>query len=133
MTARITKLNNVDISTYGLILQKYDGDLDMSSRKKTTEDWKFLTNDIMFEDKKISFYFFGQYASALALGTAISSFSTNVQSVVEGTLSTRPPNYDLTHPEETWIGRFVSGAQITIGFNNTVFIKLVMTWQGKTM
>lgn len=130
---RITKLNNVDMSTYGLDLVRYEGDLDLSARKRTTSVWNTTLNDIMFEDKKITFYFRGKYANEIDVGDAISAFTSNLQSVIEGSVETQPPNYDLTHPKENWVGRFVNGAQIQISYGNSVFITLVMTWQGKRL
>lgn len=129
----VVKINYVDILKYGLRIQNYFGDMDWSARKKTTEKWNFLENDIMFEDRKITFTFFGQYEDSLLLGDAVHDFINNIQTSKEGIVEIKPAHYDMYHPRDNWIGRFVNGVQVKVDFNNSVFITLVMTWQGKKL
>ena len=127
---RVNKLNNVDISTYGLTLKSYFGHLNLSARKKTTEIWNHTANDKFYEDRKITFILHGKFNSASELGTAIEAFNENLENSPEGTFSTDYPGNDIQFPTETYIGRFVNGSSVRIFAGNYVQITLVMTWQG---
>jgi len=131
MSIAVTKINNVDVATYGLRLQRHNGHLDMSAKKQSTSVFD-ETADVFFEDRKITFEFYGKYSTPEAAGNAVGLFNQNVSSVIEGAIDIYPPNYDIDNPAQRWVGRFVYGTQTQIQYGNAVFITLAMKWQGKS-
>jgi len=75
-------IDGVDISTFGLILSRFDGHLDQPARKKILSVPGFEAKDIVFESKEHSFTLVGIYASKVALFSGVEALKTLIKSAL---------------------------------------------------
>lgn len=77
------QIGGVQLSTYGLRLARLDGNLDLPPFKKVLDEHNFESNLLVLDEKTVKIRLIGFYASKPALGTAIQSFYTKIQSAVK--------------------------------------------------